>query len=238
MRIDSRRLFEGRHVCSRAGGQEGGDSVVVLQHSVLERERALKTGRMVKVAHILLQNEGDVGRVMGDIAGIRVGDLSSVFGDLAREYSACPSGKNGESWGGFLWGRWLESLRMPDEKMQGEIKPMSVEELSELLTCERTADGQLELDTVQLIDVREPSEIDIAKLPGFWKVFSLSAFGEWGPNAEYLLDPDKTTIVLCHHGIRSAQVCQFLLKKNFNDLRNVTGGINAYCKIDPSIPEY
>ncbi len=70
------------------------------------------------------------------------------------------------------------------------------------------------------------------------KVFSLSSFGEWGPNAEYLLDPDKPTIVLCHHGIRSAQVCQFLLKKNFNDLRNVTGGINAYCKIDPSVPEY
>lgn len=251
-----------RHVSSRAGGEGGGDSVVVLQHSVLERERPLKTARMVKVAHILLQNESDVARVVGDIAGRGVGDLANVFGDLAREFSACPSGKNGGELGWVSVGQMVAEFEdacfrsqpeevvrcrteygdhiiwIQDEKMQGEIKPMSVGELSELLTCEKTADGQLELDNVQLIDVREPSEIEIAKLPGFWKVFSLSAFGEWGPNAEYLLDPDKPTIVLCHHGIRSAQVCQFLLKKNFNDLRNVTGGINAYCKIDPSVPEY
>ncbi len=33
-------------------------------------------------------------------------------------------------------------------------------------------------------------------------------FEEWGPRIKQLLDPSKETVVLCHHGVRSMQVCR------------------------------
>jgi rhodanese-related sulfurtransferase len=48
-------------------------------------------------------------------------------------------------------------------------------------------------DNVQLMDVREPNEVEKASLPGF-KVYPLSRFGEWAPTLD--LDPKKETIVM------------------------------------------
>lgn len=36
-------------------------------------------------------------------------------------------------------------------------------------------------------------------------------FEEWGPRVRELLDPQKETVVLCHHGVRSMQMCQYLI---------------------------
>jgi rhodanese-related sulfurtransferase len=60
-------------------------------------------------------------------------------------------------------------------------------------------------DGVQLVDVREPSERDIAALPGF-QLYPLSQVAVWAPKVEQLLDPERETIVLCHHGVRSMQM--------------------------------
>lgn len=190
------------------------------------------------------------------------GRMSEIMSDIAQQYSTCPSGRNGGDLGWVSVGQMVQEFEdvcfrsrpgeivecdteyghhivyIEGERKQGEIKPMTVEQLSELLTVGST-EGIESVDAVQLIDVREPSEVETASLPGFWRVYSLSQFGEWGPNVEYMLDPDMTTVVLCHHGVRSAQVCQFLLRQNFADLRNVTGGIAAYSRmVDPSVPEY
>ncbi|PLZ34411.1 rhodanese-related sulfurtransferase, partial [Fischerella thermalis WC559] len=53
------------------------------------------------------------------------------------------------------------------------------------------------------------------------------------------LDPDAETLVLCHHGIRSAQMCQWLVNQGFTNVKNISGGIDAYSMlVDPSIPVY
>jgi rhodanese-related sulfurtransferase len=53
------------------------------------------------------------------------------------------------------------------------------------------------------------------------------------------LPPDKTIVVLCHHGGRSERVAQFLQMRGFDDVANVDGGIDAYARrVDPSIPRY
>lgn len=257
-----------------AGGDPGkpqsqGDlkETVLVSHALLQRTRPLNTARMVKVSHILLTQSVDVVDMVRDRLCREANEAGSVdemkerFAALAKEYSSCPSGKNGGDLGWVSTGAMVQEFEdacfrsvpgelvecdteyghhviyIEAEREQGEVKPMSVEELSQLLVTGATE--SLELDKVQLLDVREPAEVDMASLPGFWKVYSLSQFGEWGPNVAYMLDPDMTTIVLCHHGVRSAQVCQFLLRSHqFKDLRNVTGGIAAYSRMDPTIPEY
>ncbi len=47
------------------------------------------------------------------------------------------------------------------------------------------------------------------------------------------------TLVLCHHGIRSAQMCQWLVDQGFTNVKNIMGGIDAYSiLVDPSVPQY
>ncbi len=69
----------------------------------------------------------------------------------------------------------------------------------------------------QIIDVREPSELEVAKLKDSDVInLPLSQAGEWGEkvvNGE-ALDSSKPTICLCHHGVRSMKVATFLSKLN------------------------
>ena len=64
-------------------------------------------------------------------------------------------------------------------------------------------------------------------------------FQEWGPNASDMLDPDKETMVLCHHGVRSMRAALFLASQGFQDVKNIEGGIDAYSRqVDSSVPIY
>lgn len=91
---------------------------------------------------------------------------------------------------------------------------------------------------LQLIDVREAEEVEIAHLEGF-EHLPLSAFAEWSDQIPTRFDPDAETLVLCHHGSRSAQMCQWLIRQGFTNVKNIAGGIEAYSLIvDPSIPRY
>jgi rhodanese-related sulfurtransferase len=53
------------------------------------------------------------------------------------------------------------------------------------------------------------------------------------------LDPERPTVFLCHHGIRSAQVCAYLSRQGFEKIYNLSGGIDRWStEVDPSIPRY
>lgn len=97
---------------------------------------------------------------------------------------------------------------------------------------------QIATEDLQLIDVRELEEVAIAALEGF-EVFPLSQFAEWSITIHSRLDSTKETIVMCHHGMRSAQMCYWLSQQGFTHLKNLEGGIDAYsCLVDRSIPRY
>ena len=92
--------------------------------------------------------------------------------------------------------------------------------------------------SLQLIDVREKEEVAIVHLENFM-ILPLSEFASWSESILTSLDPAAETIVICHHGMRSAQLCQWLLTKGFNNVKNVTGGIDAYsCLVDSTLPRY
>lgn len=89
-------------------------------------------------------------------------------------------------------------------------------------------------EKVNLIDVREPLEYEIAQIEGA-KLLPLSEFNEWIND----LAPEKEIIVMCHHGIRSANLCVFLVRNGFENVFNLDGGIDLWSKeVDPTIPRY
>jgi adenylyltransferase/sulfurtransferase len=85
-----------------------------------------------------------------------------------------------------------------------------------------------------LLDVREPFEWDIARLPGA----TLIPLGEL-PQRLSELPRDKKLVVHCKSGGRSAKAVGLLRDAGFEDVWNVSGGINAWSQqIDPSISLY
>ncbi len=88
---------------------------------------------------------------------------------------------------------------------------------------------------VQLIDVREPHEYAIARLPNT----TLIPLGQI-TNRRSEIDPSRETIVYCKVGLRSAAAVHRLRQAGFEGrLINLKGGILAWSKdVDPSVPKY
>jgi rhodanese-related sulfurtransferase len=85
-----------------------------------------------------------------------------------------------------------------------------------------------------IVDVREPEEIAIASFPGATHI----PMGEI-PSRVTELDPDRETVVVCHHGIRSAQVAMYLARLGFERVSNLSGGIDLWsATVDRAVPRY
>jgi adenylyltransferase/sulfurtransferase len=89
-------------------------------------------------------------------------------------------------------------------------------------------------DAVVVLDVREPDELVLARLPAVVHI----PMGDI-PNRLHELDPDREVVVMCHHGTRSAHVASFLVQRDFTRVLNLHGGIDAWSlTVDPSVPRY
>jgi rhodanese-related sulfurtransferase len=105
-------------------------------------------------------------------------------------------------------------------------------ELSEI----QAADLKRRIDSGEhplIVDVREPWEIATASIPGTLNI----PMGDI-PSRLTELDPDRETIVMCHHGVRSAQVAMYLARNGFEQVLNLAGGIDAWSDLEPSVPRY
>jgi molybdopterin/thiamine biosynthesis adenylyltransferase/rhodanese-related sulfurtransferase/molybdopterin converting factor small subunit len=89
-------------------------------------------------------------------------------------------------------------------------------------------------DKLTIIDVREPYELAIARMPGT-KLIPLGQIAERAGE----LNPDEEIILHCRSGKRSADALNQLKAKGFKHLKNLVGGILAWSdEIDPSVPKY
>lgn len=87
---------------------------------------------------------------------------------------------------------------------------------------------------VQLLDVREPWEHELCHIAGDLHI-------PMGEIAARLADipQHRPLIVVCHHGMRSYQVAEFLLARGFADVANLDGGIDAWARaVDPALARY
>ncbi|MCS4503045.1 putative adenylyltransferase/sulfurtransferase MoeZ [wastewater metagenome] len=86
----------------------------------------------------------------------------------------------------------------------------------------------------QLIDVREPWEHGTASLAQA-SLVPLALL----PQRLDELSRERPTVVMCHHGVRSAMAAGLLERAGFTDVINLDGGIDAWSvEVDPAVPRY
>ncbi len=108
------------------------------------------------------------------------------------------------------------------------IPEINAHDLSEMLRSN---------DEFIILDVREPWELARAK----WKDdrLRLAPLSQLAQRGMEPLSEDFPVIVVCHHGIRSAQVTHWLLSQGMEKVFSLRGGIEAYAlQIDPSVGRY
>jgi adenylyltransferase/sulfurtransferase len=87
----------------------------------------------------------------------------------------------------------------------------------------------------RLIDVREPSEHQVARIEGS----ELKPLGQIMNWAQELMDKGEEIVLHCHHGMRSDRACQYLAAQGFVNVKNLIGGIDEWSlKIDQTVPRY
>ena len=85
-----------------------------------------------------------------------------------------------------------------------------------------------------LLDVRDEAEYAICHLADS-RLIPMNQIAE----AHESLDPEQEIIVICHYGMRSARIANYLQQIGFSRVFNLVGGIHAWaCEVDPTMPTY
>jgi rhodanese-related sulfurtransferase len=88
-----------------------------------------------------------------------------------------------------------------------------------------------------LIDVRQPEEYAIARIEGS-QLVPMNTVPEAVSALEEKAD-EGTLIVFCHHGVRSANVANWLRGQGIAAVQSMAGGIDSWSTdVDPSVPRY
>ncbi|MFI5913526.1 adenylyltransferase/sulfurtransferase MoeZ [Dactylosporangium sp. NPDC051541] len=104
------------------------------------------------------------------------------------------------------------------------------------ITAQELKDWQDSGKPIDLIDVREPAEWEIVRIPGA----RLVPKGEFlNGNALADLPQDKQIVLHCKSGVRSAEALAAVKAAGFKDAVHVQGGVVSWVKtVDPSLPIY
>ena len=89
--------------------------------------------------------------------------------------------------------------------------------------------------TFTLLDVREPWEYEAARLEGAKNIPMVDI----PIRAPLELDPEEHIVVMCHHGVRSLTVTNWLRQQGFEKSQSMRGGIDGWARtVDPKVPLY
>ena len=113
--------------------------------------------------------------------------------------------------------------------MNGTTQPMREITATELK--QRLDNG----DDIQIVDVREPNEVAVARIPNTIHIPLGQVINRMSE-----IDPTRETVVHCKMGGRSARAIDALQRSGFKgNLINLAGGITAWSNdVDPSVPKY
>ena len=100
----------------------------------------------------------------------------------------------------------------------------------------RVAERRAANEPIFLLDVREPHEVETARIEGAHWI----PLGELDARLEELeAVRDRPIVVYCHRGRRSLEAVRTLLERGFETAENLDGGIDAWSlTVDPSVPRY
>ena len=89
-------------------------------------------------------------------------------------------------------------------------------------------------ELIRLIDVREPHELEISRLPGA-ELMPLGALAA----RLHELDSAQEIVLFCKSGSRSARALELLAGAGFRKVHSLRGGINAWAEqVDPTLAVY
>jgi rhodanese-related sulfurtransferase len=90
-------------------------------------------------------------------------------------------------------------------------------------------------DKFTLLDVRESWELEKSSLEGSTNI----PMGDVPSRANQELDPEEHIVVMCHHGVRSLSVTNWLRQQGFEKVQSMRGGIDGWARtVDPKVPLY
>jgi monothiol glutaredoxin len=123
---------------------------------------------------------------------------------------------------------WVETPDGGAFKIENPNEPARVKSLSAPDLKKWMDEGK----SFELIDVRTDGEREAATIQRARVLESSDALSS--------LDKDKTVLVfMCHHGMRSRNVAEQMLRQGWKQVYNLDGGIDAWSqKVDPSVPRY
>jgi rhodanese-related sulfurtransferase len=85
-----------------------------------------------------------------------------------------------------------------------------------------------------VLDVREPWEHQICRIEDARLLPMQEIPARW-----HELPRDRAIVVMCHHGMRSLQVGNYLLRAGLSNIYNLMGGIAAWAdQVEPAMPRY
>lgn len=124
--------------------------------------------------------------------------------------------------------REIHSLIDYDAFCDGGSRPADVEAVAPVAAANKLSGG------TQVLDVREPWEYEICRLPGARLVPAGELERQIGT-----LDPDREILVYCHRGTRSAAAARRLIAAGFSRVTHLEGGIDRWSvEVDASVPRY
>lgn len=85
----------------------------------------------------------------------------------------------------------------------------------------------------QVVDVREEWEWALGHLPRAVHI----PLGQLMARCDEL-DPGRPVALYCHHGVRSLHGLAFLKHHGFEDVVHLSGGTEAWRRVDPAFPGY
>jgi rhodanese-related sulfurtransferase len=90
-------------------------------------------------------------------------------------------------------------------------------------------------DRIRLVDVREPEELAICRIEGA----ELIPMRTVPAHLQSLDSGEDLIVVLCHHGVRSLSVVDWLRRQGVENCRSMAGGIDLWSReVDPAVPRY
>lgn len=85
-----------------------------------------------------------------------------------------------------------------------------------------------------LLDVRESWEIEYCRIDGASFIPMREVSQRWDE-----LNREAEIVVICHHGVRSYHIAKFLEHQGFNDVYNLSGGVDGWARqVDPTMRTY
>lgn len=90
-------------------------------------------------------------------------------------------------------------------------------------------------ESLRLIDVREPGEHAVCRIDGA----RLIPMGSIPLHLQELDDDGDPLIIICHHGVRSLHVVNWLRQKGVENCSSMAGGIDLWSvMVDAGVPRY